>query len=308
MCYFRGVNVTPPPHQKTHELPQDLSLNYLENSSEDLGGWFPTQETASQYHSAMSPAYHEDRLRAIKFLVSHMLLSVSPNKSSYDVLDFGIGDGVELTKLGLPLGRVVGIDLSPHMVSLARENLKDFDSELAVGGVSALRDQGEDSVDVVVSTNVLGYLSPQDERDFFLEAARVLRPGGYVMLTLGNELFDLFALNSGTASFFESHFSVIGSARLLTEGDKPRLGNARRHNPLSIEAEVAEFGFTREEYAFSQWHSVPPILEEVAKNKGKNEARLSSRNHDFDANSLSSIERWKAFFQCSIFGLLLRKS
>jgi SAM-dependent methyltransferase len=194
------------------------------------------------------------------------------------------------------------------MVSLARENLKDFDSVFEVGGVSALREQGEESLDIVVSTNVLGYLSPEDERDFFLGAARVLRPGGHVLLTLGNELFDLFALNSGTASFFEKHFSVIGSTKLLIQGDKPRLGNARRHNPLSIEAEVEEFGFTREEFAFSQWHHVPPILEEVDKDKEKNEARLSSRDHDFDANSLSRIERWKALFQCSIFGVLLRKS
>ena len=228
--------------------------------------------------------------------------------SQIDVIDFGIGDGKELSELGLPLRHIVGIDISPHMISLAKKNLRNFDTDLIVGGVDSLRSVASNSADLVVSTNVLGYLSPDDEKRFFAESFRILRPGGWTLLTLGNELFDLFALNSGTASFFETYFEVANSEKLLTEGASARFGNARRHNPLALETNMNEIGFRKVAYSFSQWHTKPPILEQLETGKTIDEARLSVRNHHFDANSLPLADQWRALFQCSIFGALFQKS
>ena len=225
-----------------------------------------------------------------------------------DVLDFGVGDGMELSKLGLPLSHIVGVDISPYMISLARENLQSFNTELIMGGVEQLAKIRSESADLVVSTNVLGYLSPDDEERFFTETTRILRTGGFVLLTVGNELFDLFALNSGTASFFETYFEVRNSERLLVEGTSPRFGNARRHNPMALEAKLAEMGFIKVAYSFSQWHTKPPILEQLETGNTIDEARLSARDHHFDANSLAPTDKWRALFQCSIFGALFQKS
>ena len=287
----------PPPHQKTREKSGQ--------THEDLGGWFPDKESAASYHADKNVAYHRDRLRAIMSLVNLLLES---KNSAIEVVDFGIGDGQELSELGLPLSHIVGIDISPHMISLAQENLQGFDTQLLVGGVEALGSIDSVSTDLVVSTNVLGYLSQDDERKFFTETARILRPGGFVMMTLGNELFDLFALNSGTAAFFETYFEVPNPERLLTQGTSPRFGNARRHNPLALEGQLGEMGFVKVAYSFSQWHTKPPMLEQLEIGKTIDEARLSVRDHNFDANSLAVTEQWRALFQCSIFGALFQKN
>ena len=287
----------PPPHQKTRETS--------EQNHEDLGGWFPDQDSAARYHADSTAAYHNDRLRAITLLVNRLLES---KNTPLDVVDFGIGDGREISELGLPLSHIVGVDISPHMISLAEENLQNFDTELIVGGVQELGNIGTASADLVVSTNVLGYLSPDDEEKFFTETTRILRPGGFVLLTVGNELFDLFALNSGTASFFDAYFEVPNSDRLLVEGTSLRFGNARRHNPLALEAQLAEMRFIKVAYSFSQWHTKPPILEQLETGNTIDEARRSVRDHNFDANSLAATEKWRALFQCSIFGALFQKS
>lgn len=294
-----------PPHQKTEQLHENLQHNYLEDYFEDLGGYFPTPESAERYHDGMTPAYHSDRLRALKVLALHV---ANENNASLDILDFGIGDGHEVSRLGFAINRLIGIDISPHMISLAEKNLEREKPELIVGGVEALNRIESNSMDVIVSTNVLGYLSPEAEDVFFGEAARILRPGGWVLLSLGNELFDLFALNSGTASFFESEFDVAGADLFMTHGNAPKLVNARRHNPLSLEPILVEKGFMKVAYSFSQWHSKPPIFEEVVGTKSPNEARLSSRDHDFDPNGLSPRHQWRALFQCSIFGALFQKT
>lgn len=290
----------PPPHQLTRDRGEDRAKQGLE----DLGGWFPDAESAFGYHSEDKSAYHRDRLRAMKILVEQLRTSKT---SPLRVVDFGIGDGKELVELGLPITSIVGIDISPHMISRARENLAKFEAELVIGGVEALSDIEAQSADLVVATNVLGYLSPIDEARFLSEAARILQSGGWALFMLGNELFDLFALNSGTVSFFEEHLNVGGTEQLLSEGSSDRFGTASRHNPLSLEAELHEYGFRKVTYSFSQWHEKPPILEELGNNKSIGEARLSSRNHGFDANRLPVSEKWKALFQCSMFGALFQK-
>lgn len=290
-------NILPPPHQETREASGQ--------TREDLGGWFPDQQSAVGYHTDTNVAYHGDRLRAIDLLVKLLLES---RNTPFDVVDFGLGDGLELSKSGLPLKKIVGVDISPHMISLAEENLESFNTELVVGGVKELGNISSASADLVMSTNVLGYLSEDDEEKFFADTARILRPGGFVMLTLGNELFDLFALNSGTASFFETYFDITNPERLLTEGTSPRFGNARRHNPLALESRLGEIGFRKVGYSFSQWHTKPPMLEQLETGKTIDEARLSVRDHNFDPNSLASREQWRALFQCSLFGALFQKS
>lgn len=241
----------------------------------------------------------------MKLLVNLLLES---GNTPFDVVDFGVGDGRELSELGFPLKKIVGVDISPHMISLAEENLQSFNTELVVGGVEELDNISSASADLVMSTDVLGYLTEDDEEKFFADTARILRPGGFVMLTLGNELFDLFALNSGTASFFESYFHIANPERLLTEGTSPRFGNARRYNPLALESRLGEIGFRKVGYSFSQWHTKPPMLEQLETGKTIDESRLSVRDHNFDANSLASGEQWRALFQCSVFGALFQKS
>jgi arsenite methyltransferase len=97
------------------------------------------------------------------------------------VLDLGSGGGIDCFiaagKVGQE-GRVIGLDMTPDMVKLARRNAKKVgltNVEFRYGEMEEIP-LPDDSVDVIISNCVIN-LSP-DKDAVFGEAFRVLRPGG----------------------------------------------------------------------------------------------------------------------------------
>jgi len=97
------------------------------------------------------------------------------------VLDLGSGGGMDCflaaKKVG-PAGRVIGLDITPEMVKLARRNAKKVGATNVEFRFGEMEDipLPSDSVDVIISNCVIN-LSP-DKDAVFREAHRVLRPGG----------------------------------------------------------------------------------------------------------------------------------
>ncbi|MCP4621782.1 MAG: class I SAM-dependent methyltransferase [Bradyrhizobium sp.] len=265
----------------------------------DTAGFFNDMEEARAYVAGSritSENYHSDRIRALR----HLLARIPQPKS---VLDFGCGDCMCVRDLCSP-ERVVGVDVSAPMIELARENLGPIFTG-HVGGVEKLKTI-DDRFDIAFAIDVLGYLSESDLETFYREISRLLRPGGHLIVMYGNELFDLYALNAGTAEFFRKHFELDASG-LLTEGKASQYKTVDRRNPLSFGAEIARFGLREISQAFSQWHRVPPAIG----NKGKDDlsaARLAMRDHAFDPNGLAPAEQWKALFRSSIFASLSQRA
>jgi len=108
-------------------------------------------------------------------------LAIAELKPGEVVLDLGSGGGIDCflaaRKVG-PQGRVIGLDMTPDMIKLARRNARKL------GMANVIFDYGEmeeiplldASVDVIISNCVIN-LSP-DKDAVFGEAYRVLRPGG----------------------------------------------------------------------------------------------------------------------------------
>jgi arsenite methyltransferase len=97
------------------------------------------------------------------------------------VLDLGAGGGIDCflaSKQVGPSGSVIGVDMTPDMVSLARENA----SKLGAVNVRFKLGEIEDlplsdaSVDVIISNCVINLST--DKAQVFREAFRVLRPSG----------------------------------------------------------------------------------------------------------------------------------
>jgi len=116
-------------------------------------------------------------------------------KDAAAILEFGCGTGrlaKELLSNRLPeTSTYLGLDLSSEMVSRARERIAPFseraDIRLTDGDVRF--DVANESHDRVMACYVLDLLSDQDIDLFFLEANRVLQPGGLLCtagLTQGN--------------------------------------------------------------------------------------------------------------------------
>jgi arsenite methyltransferase len=102
-------------------------------------------------------------------------------KEGETVLDLGSGGGMDAIlaaqKVG-PKGKVIGVDMTPEMIKLAKKNVKDVglrNVEFRLGEIEDMPVE-DDTVDVIISNCVIN-LSP-DKDAVFREAYRVLRPGG----------------------------------------------------------------------------------------------------------------------------------
>lgn len=106
------------------------------------------------------------------------------------VVDLGSGGGfdafIAARRVG-PSGQVIGVDMTPEMLSKARRNASDFSKttglhnvEFRLGEIEHLP-IADNSVDVVISNCVIN-LSP-DKSQVWREISRVLRPGGRVAVS-----------------------------------------------------------------------------------------------------------------------------
>jgi ubiquinone/menaquinone biosynthesis C-methylase UbiE len=97
------------------------------------------------------------------------------------VLDLGSGGGFDCFLAARAVGetgKVIGVDMTPEMIGLARQNAEKTgfqNVEFRLGGLENLP-VAESSVDVVMSNCVIN-LSPEKPA-VFQEAFRVLKPGG----------------------------------------------------------------------------------------------------------------------------------
>lgn len=102
------------------------------------------------------------------------------NVQGKTVLDLGCGSGENLIPLRKRGANVIGVDISPELIELARQRLSNYglDATLEVRSAyeTALRDQ---SIDVVFCVALLHHL---DLPLVCAEIRRILRPGGLFLL------------------------------------------------------------------------------------------------------------------------------
>ena len=160
------------------------------------------------------------------------------------VLDLGSGAGKDVflaaQKVG-DAGRVIGVDMTPEMLALARRNAVKFftatglaNVEFREGAIEQLPIE-DASIDVVISNCVIN-LSP-DKAQVFREVHRVLKPGGRMVVSdvvlnrplpeTAREAADLYAACIGGALLRDEYLQAIASAGfddVALLGDQPYTG------------------------------------------------------------------------------------
>jgi len=144
-------------------------------------------------------------------------VAVAPLKGGDIVLDLGSGAGFDCflaaDKVGKS-GKVIGVDMTPEMVSTARENARGGEYtnvEFRLGEIENLP-VADSSVDIVISNCVIN-LSPDKQRAF-AEAFRVLKPGGRIMIS---DIVLLKKLPDAVLNSIEAYVSCVSGAMLKDE-------------------------------------------------------------------------------------------
>ena len=140
------------------------------------------------------------------------------------VLDLGSGGGMDAFVAGPKVGargRVIGVDMTPDMISKARRNSAAYRArsgldnvEFRLGEIEHLP-VADASVDVVISNCVLN-LSP-DKPQVWREIARVLKPGGRVAVS---DLALLGPLPREVVSMVEALVGCVAGAVLVDETER----------------------------------------------------------------------------------------
>jgi ubiquinone/menaquinone biosynthesis C-methylase UbiE len=143
------------------------------------------------------------------------------------VLDLGAGTGHLSDFIHKKGFEVVGVEPSPEMLKLARDNFKDI---TFADGISVKIPYPDNSFDYVVSIEVLRYLNPEDVAKTYNEVCRVLKPGGVFHVTHVNRYaldfyfffyyIDRFFKRMGGQKFYHyGYFTTPGrEERLAVKG------------------------------------------------------------------------------------------
>jgi SAM-dependent methyltransferase len=103
---------------------------------------------------------------------------------SESCIEIGCGAGRMTTQLAQTFQRVIGVDVSEDMVTYARQHVTAANAEfVVVNGTSLPRD--DNSTTGVFSTHVFQHFDSLAYADlYFAEIARILKPGGTLMIHL----------------------------------------------------------------------------------------------------------------------------
>lgn len=144
-------------------------------------------------------------------------IALASLKEGETVLDLGAGAGFDCflaaNKVGQK-GKVIGVDMTPEMVEKARENMEKGgyeNVEFRLGEIENLP-VADNSVDAIISNCVIN-LAP-DKRKVFMEAFRVIKPGGRLMVS---DIVLLKDLPEEIKNSIEAYVGCVSGAILKDE-------------------------------------------------------------------------------------------
>jgi 2-polyprenyl-3-methyl-5-hydroxy-6-metoxy-1,4-benzoquinol methylase len=159
------------------------------------------------------------------FAITEFLTSL--NLDNPEILEIGCGFGVLSRELSR-FGTTTGMDLSPKGIAIAQR----LNPELAFFSGDALTYEfRENSYDIVISSEVIEHIPKESHQHFINVIAKILRPGGFLILTTPNKKLSDHVSNF---QLIEEHlFQDDLVALLKTRFDIRQLTTIHRLFPIS---------------------------------------------------------------------------
>lgn len=170
--------VSPATARSTHTVKPSAAVSSAMDRNAVRRAW---DEVAETYADRRDPDGSDAAL------LDDLLDSLSTRESADPprVLDIGCGDGAR-TLANLPPGSV-GLDVSRRGLDLAGETVPD--ARLVHGEMTALP-FGDDRFDAVTAYHAVFHVDRERHPDAYAGFARVLRPGGRLLMTLPSGRFE----------------------------------------------------------------------------------------------------------------------
>ena len=169
------------------------------------------------------------------------LLERLPDPSTATVLELGCGAGIPVTKLlAERCGRVLGNDISPAQISLAREHLKGLANvDLLEGSMLGL-DIESSKLDAVVALHSIIHLDLDGQKLVFKKLRDWVKPGGVLLVNLSTAASSGTTMDGwlGMKTIYWSSFGQEGNEKLIRESGFEILSC-----DISQDAGDAEFGW-----------------------------------------------------------------
>ena len=147
--------------------------------------------------------------------MSEAITSVIGNRSGLEVLDLGCGSGFAGVMLKPRAARLIGVDLSPEMLELARaRNIYDT---LEVGEITQWLEEHEQSWDIIATCDCLIYFG--DLHKIVAAAAKRLKPGGIFAMSMElGERYPFSLTDTGRYAHHPDHVREAAAAANLRVG------------------------------------------------------------------------------------------
>ena len=202
------------------------------------------ESAAYAVHAKIWPdagAKGDGKLRQSYHAAMQQLIPITPQ----DILDLGCSVGMStFTLQGIyPQAKMTGVDLSPYFLAVAA--YRSQEKNMKINWLNAAAEStglGNASFDLV-SCCLMFHELPQDAaKKIFREAARLLRPGGYLSIMDMNPQSEVFAkmpayiltLLKSTEPYLDQYFSLDINQALIEKGfESPKiLTNSPRHRTI----------------------------------------------------------------------------